>query len=745
MDEDKIRLLLELVGFSDVDEAINGLKHMKGAAVEATEGLEAVTPASEAAAAAARTLVDPYADLAKTLQQVEASSVSMTASQEAFAEAWDQIAAAQKAKRESVEAAAQADREAAEAAILVVGSVEHQEQQARQVADALWSMATATREATEASLAQARAAQAASAAGQQVKAEAYDLAAAETTVAVSTAQVATAMQRSDPILTRAEQEFEELLRTTIETTQAQKAMGQILDELKSKQSGVNAATAKTKLTLADFSQNLTALGYIVNDAASVQGDLSQRLNATSNNLPMLLAGFGGLGLALSGLVPILGIVIKNWDHIVAAFTGDTGIIKTTGSLEEMQATLKKVNDQLEAAAASRWNSLATVQEYNRLAAAQLDLERNISEEKEKQARAAKLAALRPASETEEAKAKAKALQASLGGDQAALVGVVQQGLGDAEINARLRERNQLTERFNELNAKARQGMAFDEFGTDIQKELDRLEPAIEKADAAMNQAIEDRRKKAADIVGKAMIEGDAAAFGQMQQAVNAAADRDLGNAQLGRFRREIGRATPEGRQQQAEVAAEADQALEDQFQEAMKERVDLIEMLNDQGKANQQTMERSAKEEQEIADNLAETRKFLDESREKFRADMERMRAQTEKSIDQWSKRTGRDGNADRMIENQTAAQIQAATGADEATSHNLAKRALELQSQGIGLQQGVQFAMAELMAAANGNAQQLAALRQQLAAMIADIRRLKNQAFNEPFWMPAMQAGWGN
>jgi len=97
------------------------------------------------------------------------------------------------------------------------------------------------------------------------------------------------------------------------------------------------------------------------------------------------------------------------------------------------------------------------------------------------------------------------------------------------------------------------------------------------------------------------------------------------------------------------------------------------------------------------------------------------------------------------MIENQTAAQIQAATGADEATSHNLAKRALELQSQGIGLQQGVQFAMAELMAAANGNAQQLAALRQQLAAMIADIRRLKNQAFNEPFWMPAMQAGWGN
>ena len=630
IDEDKIRLLLELIGFNEVDEAIASLTHMRGAADQAAESTERLADQT-----------------AKTTQKVVAAKESETL------------------ETSRLTAAINAELAAMQAVAQVIPLVE----------DDLIDLATAT-----------------------------------TTVSTATVQQAASL----------------------------KQVAQL-------QVNVAQATRATKLTLADFSQNLTGLGYVVNDFASVQGDLSQRLNAVANNLPMLLAGFGGLGLALSGLVPILGIVIKNWDHIVAAFTGDTGIIKTTGSLEEMQATLKKVNDQLEAAAASRWNSLATVQEYNRLAAAQLDLERNISEEKEKQARAAKLAALRPASETEEAKAKAKALQASLGGDQAALVGVVQQGLDDAEINARLRERNQLTERFNELNAKARQGMAFDEFGTDIQKELDRLEPAIEKADAAMNQAIEDRRKKAADIVGKAMIEGDAAAFGQMQQAVNAAADRDLGNAQLGRFRREIGRATPEGRQQQAEVAAEADQALEDQFQEAMKERVDLIEMLNDQGKANQQTMERSAKEEQEIADNLAETRKFLDESREKFRADMERMRAQTEKSIDQWSKRTGRDGNADRMIENQTAAQIQAATGADEATSHNLAKRALELQSQGIGLQQGVQFAMAELMAAANGNAQQLAALRQQLAAMIADIRRLKNQAFNEPFWMPAMQAGWGN
>lgn len=193
-----------------------------------------------------------------------------------------------------------------------------------------------------------------------------------------------------------------------------------------------------KFSLADYRQNLTALGYTVNDFTSVQGDLSQRLNAIANNLPMLLAGFGGLGLALSALVPVIGLVIKNWDHIVEAFTGETAIIKTTGTLAEMKDTLKEVNAQVEALGKTRFESLADAEKYNKLVADQLALEKNITAEIKRQKDLAAYKTIQPEKEKADEKAGAKQLQAALATSKEEIENAVAEGLRQGASSEYLR-------------------------------------------------------------------------------------------------------------------------------------------------------------------------------------------------------------------------------------------------------------------------------------------------------------------
>ena len=109
----------------------------------------------------------------------------------------------------------------------------------------------------------------------------------------------------------------------------------------------DAVTKKTKATTAGsdaaglYRQRMTGLSYSLNDFFGVSGDLSQRLNAIANNLPMLLAGFGGIGLAVSGLVPIFALAIRNWDVFGSKIEGVlAGIV---GS-ENWELIKKRIHD-----------------------------------------------------------------------------------------------------------------------------------------------------------------------------------------------------------------------------------------------------------------------------------------------------------------------------------------------------------------------------------------------------------------
>ena len=84
IDEDKIRLLLELIGFSEVDEAINGLKHMKGAAVETQDALESVS-VSTAQVGKSVQAIEPYLTQAEQdFEELLLASVEATQAQKAI-------------------------------------------------------------------------------------------------------------------------------------------------------------------------------------------------------------------------------------------------------------------------------------------------------------------------------------------------------------------------------------------------------------------------------------------------------------------------------------------------------------------------------------------------------------------------------------------------------------------------------------------------------------------------------------
>ena len=87
--------------------------------------------------------------------------------------------------------------------------------------------------------------------------------------------------------------------------------------------------------LAAYRENFTGLSYVMNDFLSVQGSMQQRFNAIANNMPMLLSGFGGLGLALSALIPLGSAIASMLQNM------------TTGS-EESEKALKKLEEQVKA-------------------------------------------------------------------------------------------------------------------------------------------------------------------------------------------------------------------------------------------------------------------------------------------------------------------------------------------------------------------------------------------------------------
>jgi hypothetical protein len=181
---------------------------------------------------------------------------------------------------------------------------------------------------------------------------------------------------------------DQLLRATIQAGAAaaggQAAYDAAIAKSAAAMVNLNKEIVKTQGATKGYQQNITGLGYAMNDFLSVSGGLDQRLNAIANNLPMLFAGMGGLGLALSGIVPIVAALYKNWDSLNAALTGGGRTIpESTDAVKRLDAELKKVGESLTTLREKQSLTNFELMDFNKLSKEELDLQRQRNDELER--------------------------------------------------------------------------------------------------------------------------------------------------------------------------------------------------------------------------------------------------------------------------------------------------------------------------------------------------------------------------
>jgi hypothetical protein len=126
-------------------------------------------------------------------------------------------------------------------------------------------------------------------------------------------------------------------------SEAYKKAQDALQKYGSTQAASAALGDQAQKSLGQAQQRITALGYAFNDFFSVSGGIDQRLNAIANNLPMIFAGLGSIGLALGAIVPIAAAVIKNFDAIKESLFG---ILKESDfSLEGLKKHLQELESK----------------------------------------------------------------------------------------------------------------------------------------------------------------------------------------------------------------------------------------------------------------------------------------------------------------------------------------------------------------------------------------------------------------
>jgi len=207
-----------------------------------------------------------------------------------------------------------------------------------------------------------------------------------------------------------------------------------------------------------------------------------------------------------------------------------------------------------------------------LVVAQLDLEKNITAEKQRQKEIDDMMKLRPLTEVEEEKAKAKEMK-RLEGEQVPLVLAATEEVRKSGMYA---ERRQMMETNVAEDVKKLEKLQKDKeiAGQRFGVGLPEIEAAIKKTTEHMlrtKSLIEDNDKAmkdaAKDLVAKAF-KGQDRAFSDIERA--AAAHPEIVSQDI---REKLARVAPEGRQKTRDIAAEIDAALQSQLDEA-KDAID---------------------------------------------------------------------------------------------------------------------------------------------------------------------------
>jgi hypothetical protein len=176
--------------------------------------------------------------------------------------------------------------------------------------------------------------------------------------------------------------YEDIARLVVEVEGSQS-----LDEAKQKVEQFSAALTGGGAGGAGgghLQERVRSLAYAFQDFASAGGDVGQKLNAITNNIPGILAGFGSLATGI-GVVVTAGVALyNNWDQVVRLF-------EEKKPFPEAERDLHRMNEELSAAQKEmkelEKNTSLTVDElirYNELRTTQARVEKEIADQKERQ-------------------------------------------------------------------------------------------------------------------------------------------------------------------------------------------------------------------------------------------------------------------------------------------------------------------------------------------------------------------------
>lgn len=91
----------------------------------------------------------------------------------------------------------------------------------------------------------------------------------------------------------------------------------------------------------NWSVNAMGLSYALNDVFSAGGGVEQKIMSMANNMPMLLAGFGGWGLALSAIIPMMTALGPLIREAYKAWAGDDHT-KAVAALDKLKEKIKEI-------------------------------------------------------------------------------------------------------------------------------------------------------------------------------------------------------------------------------------------------------------------------------------------------------------------------------------------------------------------------------------------------------------------
>ena len=166
---------------------------------------------------------------------------------------------------------------------------------------------------------------------------------------------------------------------------------------------LGVAAGATRGGTGSLQQSITAGSYAFQDFTATSGDLGAKLNSISNNLPTLLIGLGGLGVALSVAATAGIAVYRNWNDIAGFWEDRNPFPKAADDIDGLKREFDRAKESIEKMEKAGSGNAAQLAEYNRLRSETARLEKEIAEQQERQQRTKKF--LGSVSEEQEGRAK----------------------------------------------------------------------------------------------------------------------------------------------------------------------------------------------------------------------------------------------------------------------------------------------------------------------------------------------------